>query len=85
MEPDFIAQTAEPMTPDERRIWVEAQVAAGRADGATFFRASVHPEIAYLTLMEGWAKQPEDQGEQRWQMESYDPGQSSNDYRAGKP
>ncbi len=70
IEPLFIAQTAEPMTPEERMIWLHAQADAGRSSGATFFRASVHPDIEHLTLIEGWKEQPEDQGEAQWQLES---------------
>jgi hypothetical protein len=70
VEPNFIAQTAEPAPPDERMVWIKAQIEFGRVAGATFFRASVHPEIPDLTLVEGWIEQPEDQGEPRFQMVS---------------
>lgn len=69
-EPEFLAQSGEPMSSEERLIWLEAQAAAGRAAGATFFRASIHPGISDLILMEGWIVRPDEQGEPRWQMEA---------------
>ena len=67
-EPEFLAQPAEPMSSDERMIWIRAQVEAGRASGATFFRAAQHPDIPELLLVEGWNERPDDQGEPRFQM-----------------
>ena len=69
-EPEFIAQTAEPMAKDEIQVWITAQVEAGRAQGATFFRAATHPDITGLFLVEGWNERPNDQGEPRFQMVS---------------
>jgi hypothetical protein len=69
-EPEFIAQTGEPMTSDERRVWVRAQIEAARAQGATFFRLAQHQDAPDLLLVEGWSKQPDDQGEPRFQMVS---------------
>ncbi len=67
-EPNFIAQLGEPATPEEHLIWINAQIEAGRVAGSTFFRASYHPELADLILVEGWEKRPDDQGEPRWQF-----------------
>ena len=68
IEPIYLAQTAEPMSDDGRRQWIRERVDEGWAKGAAFFRASIHAEILTLTLVEGWEKQPADQGEIRWQL-----------------
>jgi hypothetical protein len=67
-EPFYIRQTADLKTPDEAREWLREAIAEARSEGATFFRASYHPEIAHLHLVEGWTVQPEDQGEVRWAL-----------------
>lgn len=68
MEPDFIAQTAEPMLAGERRQWVVERCRESRAKGITFHRLSCHPQNRDLLLLEGWKVQPEDQGEPRFQF-----------------
>ena len=67
-EPDFIAQTGEPMTVEEKREWIRRGCRNAEAKGATFHRASVHPEHADLLLLESWKVRPEDQGEPRFQF-----------------
>lgn len=67
-EPIFLAQIGDPTPYDELKVWIDAQVSAGKARGATFFRVSAHPSIENLTLIEGWKEQPADQGEPRWQL-----------------
>jgi hypothetical protein len=67
-EPKFIAQIGEPMSSDERKIWIRAQVEAAKVAGSVFFRVSSHEEFPDLLLLEGWDKQPDDQGEPRFQM-----------------
>jgi len=67
-EPEFIAQTAEPMDKEEVKVWIQVQVEAGKAQGATFFRATCHPNFPEILLVEGWSKRPNDQGEPRFQM-----------------
>ena len=67
-EPVYLAQTAEPLSVDRRHQWIRGCIDEGRRLGATFFRASVHDSIADLTLVEGWEKQPKDQGPLRWQL-----------------
>lgn len=71
MEPDFIAQCGEPMTPEERMSWLKKRANEANAKGATFHRASIHPEQPDLTLLESWKVAPEDQGKPRWQMVSH--------------
>lgn len=39
---------------DERQIWVRDRCVEGRARGCKYFRASTHPYIAGLILVEGW-------------------------------
>lgn len=53
---DFSMQTAEPLTPDERRAWVERRVDDMRARGATWWRVSFHD--GDLMLLEGWETRP---------------------------
>lgn len=71
MEPEYLAQSGEPMPPDERLVWIEFHVEAAKAKGMTFFR-STYDEDHDLTLFEGWKERPEDQGEPRWQMSPTD-------------
>lgn len=70
MEPDFIFQTAEEMTPEQRMEWLRLHSGEANDLGATFHRATVHPKIKHLTLLESWIVRPEDQGDPRWQMVS---------------
>jgi hypothetical protein len=65
-KPEFISQTAEIMTPDERKKWCMARVAESREKGATFHRFSFCPHG--VTLHEGWKVAPQEQGEPRFQM-----------------
>ncbi len=69
MEPDAIAQSAEPVDAEERMVWIKGCVEAARAKGLTFFRASYNEEHN-LTLLECWKERPDDQGEPRFQMVS---------------
>ena len=69
MEPVYIAQTAEPMSRDERRAWFQARGDDAREKGATWLRFSVDDaEKPTMALVEGWLKRPDDEGPQRWQM-----------------
>jgi hypothetical protein len=67
MEPDLILQNAEIDDDDERAVWIRGSVEAARVDGLTFFRASYDP-AHNITLLEGWKKQPDDQGEPRFSL-----------------
>jgi hypothetical protein len=67
-DPDFIHQSGEKMSPAQQKEWFRAHAAEMRAEGATFFRATVHDTIAHLLLLEGWKVPPDDQGEVRWQF-----------------
>jgi hypothetical protein len=75
-EPDYLAQTAERLTSDERRAWLVACAAEARKRGVTHARATIHPKDAW-TLFEGWVERPMrmngdvlelDEGEPRWQV-----------------
>lgn len=68
-EPDFISQTDEPMTTTERRAWIDARIIDGKAKGARYFQASVHPTIPNLTLVEGWLEDPIEYGSPHWQLQ----------------
>lgn len=46
--------------------WIAMRCDEFRKEGATFFRASVHPDDGRLALVEGWKFRPEDQGEPRF-------------------
>jgi hypothetical protein len=66
-EPVYVAQTAEPMTDDERSTWFSARGEDARSKGATWLRMSVYPtHKPIMALVEGWAKRPEDEGQLRW-------------------
>lgn len=67
-EPDFIAQNGEPMTRDERLDWIRARI--NDAGAPRLVRASVHPDMPNLTLVEAWNEPPPnyEQGEPRWQL-----------------
>lgn len=73
-EPEFISQTAEQMTPDERRMWCRKQARDAEEKGATFHRWTMHDEIPNLILYEGWKAKPEDQGDPRFQLVATTPG-----------
>ena len=68
MEPDFLSQTAEPMTPEQRQEWFRFEAFQAAENGATFHRYSVHPENLELLLYEGWKVRPDNQGEPPWQL-----------------
>lgn len=68
IEPDFISQTAEPMTTEQQRDWFQTQAAEAARNGATFHRFSHYPSDARLLLYEGWKQAPKDQGEPRFQL-----------------
>jgi hypothetical protein len=48
MEPDFISQTAEPMSKSERRRWFEELGGEFSRQGATHFRLTAHETIQNL-------------------------------------
>ncbi|MBB4377333.1 hypothetical protein [Bradyrhizobium sp. SBR1B] len=73
MKPKFFSQSGEPMTPDQRREWGRKRVDEARAEGATFHRLSVHPDLPDLVLHEGWIAKPEDQGERDFHLVLADP------------
>ena len=68
MEPDFIAQTAEPMSKSERRRWFEERGGEFSRQGATHFRLTAHETIQNLLLLEAWKVRPEDEGEPHFQF-----------------
>jgi hypothetical protein len=72
-EPDFLSQTAEPMTPAERSMWFQARAREARASGAAHMRATVHPDDENLLLFEAWKVRPDDEGEPRFQFSPQDP------------
>lgn len=50
----------------EKQAWWTARQEEAVADGATFFRYTVHKRDPRLILIEGWKGWPIDQGEPRW-------------------
>jgi hypothetical protein len=64
-DPIYIAQTW--TSHDHQQWWLQRRDEAVQK-GATFFRFSYHPDNPNLLLIEGWASQPKDQGEVRWQL-----------------
>lgn len=67
-EPTYIRQSGDILTPAEKRAWLEGAVAEARTEGATWFRATEHPAIPNLLLLEGWTERPDSEGEQRWAL-----------------
>lgn len=66
-EPTYIAQSREPMSPEQRRSWIKERADEAMVKGCRWFRASVHTTMPELTLVEGWVEDfVEDQGEPRW-------------------
>ncbi len=63
-EPEFISQTAEPMTPQQKREWCRQQAEDATTKGATWHRWS---EDNNVVLYEGWLVRPVDQGQPRFQ------------------
>jgi hypothetical protein len=78
MEPDFISQTAEARTPEQRMEWLRKRTADANAKGATFHRAIVSDDHANLLLLESWKVAPKDQGEPRWQMQTRENDNATN-------
>ena len=67
-EPEFLSQTGDPMTQEQRMEWFRWRAADAAERGATFHRFSIFPEMPHVILHEGWKARPQDQGEPRFQM-----------------
>lgn len=72
-EPDFIFQTAEPMSDVEHHQFIQACLTEAKTQGGTFFRVTQHEDDANLILVEVWKETPQDQGEPRWQARAPKP------------
>ena len=67
--PDFVAQSAELMTKDERHNWFQTRAREMREKKATWLQMSVDPERDPMTtLIEGWLVRPHVQPEPHFQM-----------------
>jgi hypothetical protein len=71
MEPDFVSQTAEPLTPEQGGNWCRQRAREAERKGAAHHRFTFHPDRRIL-LYEGWKVRPDDEGEPRFQLESAD-------------
>jgi len=57
--PDFAAQSGEPMTMNERKVWLDREIERMREKGATWFRATLNPDVQpNIVLLEGWLVRP---------------------------
>lgn len=57
--PDFSAQTAEPLTADERRQWFQSRAKEFRDKGAVEVRVSIDDTHSpMISLTEGWLTKP---------------------------
>lgn len=65
-EPDYIAQTYQNHL--THMSWYNLRKREAQREGCTFFRYSYHPQDIWIALIEGWKKQPADQGEPRFQI-----------------
>lgn len=75
MEPFYIRQTAEPMSPVDRNDWASRCMDEARDQGAKLCRFSIHQRHPNLFLVEAWnapAHEVGDQGEPRWQLTKSD-------------
>lgn len=52
--PDFMMQTAEPMSRDDRAEWVRKGFEDLHKKGARDMQVSIHPVIPNLVLIEAW-------------------------------
>ena len=69
MEPDFVAQSAEPMTLDERRAWFRNRYVEFREKGASWIQQAVDPSFDPMAVLaEGWLVRPKVQPEPHFQM-----------------
>lgn len=69
MEPEFLAQTAEPMTGVERQAWFRARAVEANERGLYWARYSVDDaDDPKITLIECWRECPDDHGEPRFQL-----------------
>lgn len=69
--PCFVAQNSIPVERHrERWVWFNDTAAEGRAQGADHFRASIHPEMPDIILLEGWKQRPDDEGEPRFMLKA---------------
>lgn len=59
IEPDFLSQTAEAKTPEQRAEWAIARSREARAAGASWWRFTFR-RAENLLLFEGWLKRPTD-------------------------
>src|ERR1044071_2449512 len=54
MEPDFLSQNGENLTPEQSRAWFQERAKEAEAQGARLHRFSIHPTEPHLFLYEGW-------------------------------
>lgn len=68
MEPFYIRQTAERMTPDDQRAWFQKCADEAKSEGGRHARFSVSHD-GQLSLVEAWKERrvPEE-GKPRWQI-----------------
>ena len=67
--PDFVVQSAEPMTKDERWNWFQTCAREMREKKATWLQMSFDPKHdPMITLIEGWLVRPQVQPEPHFQM-----------------
>ncbi len=66
-EPNFLSQTAEPMTAAQRRAWCKARAGEADRQGARWHRYS-HDAATGALLYEGWKQRPDAEGDPRFQF-----------------
>lgn len=64
-EPDFIIQT-EMKDDEEKCAWFRQKALETTPRGATWHRASYHPDNFDVILYEGWKVRPDDEGAPRF-------------------
>lgn len=70
MEPDFIAQNGEIVTPEQYHAWIERNAKLTRRRKWAHARVTRHDLIPNLYLFEAWKVKPDDEGAPRFALAS---------------
>lgn len=66
VEPVFVVSSVDKMDEAEQVQWFQTATEQLRAEGANFFRYSVHETVPNLRMVEGWKSAPANQADQKW-------------------
>lgn len=74
-EPDYIAQTGETRTREEREAWLRARADEAKQEGCVHARATLSDDHSLL-LLEAWKETPADEGPPRFSYAARNEGES---------